>query len=550
MANQGVMPGRILGVEAFMMFIATCTGMTGRNKDLLWAALYADDTGPVFKATKLQAIKSCFKWVEDWCKDKGVRFHLSGEKKPVYLAYLKKGHHFSEEFNTLKLCDTPVLRTDTVKSLGVTWKVRPIEHRGMAYGLMIDKYGYECEWDLGRVKMFAYRVQRIKHTISPEYMKLMLSYFLVSYLQFSAAIIWPRSSEKHRKQIRYYYSMALAACLGLSTAEALNLACCNHMAVDKKNKYYLKLLEQTGLPSLEEMAWQNSVSTSIQLAGLCPEWYITKGTEQATRLRSSDSPVGNIISVVKSCRNTLIDTMLTNAKKYYDLTLKRQIKKDERKKLMTDDHKRQLAKVSSDSEIGALERDLKQQLRTVDTPYLERFFAARDECKAGNTINHKKTFETFMLSSRLEFDCLDAQDRIRNFKTPTSTQIMKNDGHDMVTNVGTPKRRRGRPTLSQATKRVNDNTSIPSKKVRVAPTGGKRPNEKFKFDKMDIDKISCKFCDKHFDLSKPSKKSHMIFECTKIQDSKPVPKNSRKRTRLKLQHKRLAEIVDFVENFG
>ena len=227
LANQGVMPGRVLGVEAFMMFIATCTGLTGKNKELLWAALYADDTGPLFAASKMQAIKDSFKWVEGWCDKQGVKFHLTGDKKPVYLAYLKKGHMFSEEFDTLELCDTPVVRTDSVKSLGMTWKVRPIDNKGMAYGMMIDKYGYECQWDIGRVKMFAYRVQRIKHTISSEYMKLMLQYFLVSYLQFSAAIIWPRSSEKHRKQIRYYYSMAMAACLGLSAAEALNLACCN-----------------------------------------------------------------------------------------------------------------------------------------------------------------------------------------------------------------------------------------------------------------------------------------------------------------------------------
>ena len=49
--NTGVPAGTLIGVECFMAFIATCTSMTGKNKDLVWAALYADDTSPLVQSS-------------------------------------------------------------------------------------------------------------------------------------------------------------------------------------------------------------------------------------------------------------------------------------------------------------------------------------------------------------------------------------------------------------------------------------------------------------------------------------------------------------------
>ena len=34
--NTGVPAGTLIGVECFMAFIATCTSLTGKNKELLW----------------------------------------------------------------------------------------------------------------------------------------------------------------------------------------------------------------------------------------------------------------------------------------------------------------------------------------------------------------------------------------------------------------------------------------------------------------------------------------------------------------------------------
>ena len=54
----------------------------------------------------------------------------------------------------------------------------------------------------------------------------------------------------------------MAASLGITTAEALNLACCKYMSVTSENIGYLRLLTETGLPSIEEMACLDAVCTT------------------------------------------------------------------------------------------------------------------------------------------------------------------------------------------------------------------------------------------------------------------------------------------------
>merc|ERR1712002_1227107 len=51
--NQGVPAGTLIGVESFLLFIATCTSLTGKNVKLLWSALYADDTSPLVKESNI-----------------------------------------------------------------------------------------------------------------------------------------------------------------------------------------------------------------------------------------------------------------------------------------------------------------------------------------------------------------------------------------------------------------------------------------------------------------------------------------------------------------
>jgi len=90
-ANQGVPAGTLIGVECFLIFIATATELSNRNACLLWAALYADDTSPLVKGSNLVEFQKALDFAANWAKEQGISFHVQGDKAPTYIAYLKKG---------------------------------------------------------------------------------------------------------------------------------------------------------------------------------------------------------------------------------------------------------------------------------------------------------------------------------------------------------------------------------------------------------------------------------------------------------------------------
>ena len=96
-ANQGVPAGTLIGVECFLLFIATVTSLTSKNISLLWAALYADDTSPLVKSSKLVDLQQALDFAIIWARENDVNFHLKGDKAPTFLAYLKNNQIFPEE---------------------------------------------------------------------------------------------------------------------------------------------------------------------------------------------------------------------------------------------------------------------------------------------------------------------------------------------------------------------------------------------------------------------------------------------------------------------
>ena len=125
--NQGVPAGTLIGVEGFLLFIATCTELTGQNLKLLWAALYADDTCPLVKKSNIVDFQKALDWACEWAKEKKCEFHLDGDKRPVYLAYLKKNQNFPIEFDGIKLGTATLERKADETILGLYRKVRPID---------------------------------------------------------------------------------------------------------------------------------------------------------------------------------------------------------------------------------------------------------------------------------------------------------------------------------------------------------------------------------------------------------------------------------------
>ena len=551
-SNRGVMAGRIMGVEGFMLFIATCTKLTGKNLELLWASLYADDTGPLCKFSNLVKLQEAFVWVEQWAKKMGVKFHLSGDKKPVYLAYLKKGQKFPvKELKELKLCDVPVVRVDQQKILGLLVKVRPCSCKvpksckllkkcvcefpeGDNYGNCINKYGYELNWELSKIKSLAGRIQRLRDKVSPEHLKQIVEYYFCGYLRFSASLIWHRSDKAHRNEVRFYYSMAMAACLGLTALEATNLNCCKRRSVTEENSYYVKLLAETGLPSLYEMACHDSVSVTKQLFGIAPEWYILNKSHYRLA-KKGIGEVDKILSVSKECKGKLVDSLFSAAKAYFSLFYDgREAIKRRKQEILRDFKERAGGEAGIDGvviEMGPAvtrlrKRECNEKRRMVGTPYLERYYEIKKQCTVHKVrpdgtitskLNYRHCFATFMLSSRLEFDCLDTVDRVNNFKTPI--RVGPDESSQSEPLHGTPSRR--------GTKRKRNDFG-----------------QDLRMDVWDEDVPSCNFCKKDLDLEikKGKRYSHLLFECTGVVNSQPL-KRANIRGKPKGLFKRLAELA-------
>jgi len=517
--NQGVPAGTLLGVESFLLFIATCSELTGKNLKLLWAALYADDTSPLVKASNVVDFQKALDWAMAWAQKNGCAFHLDGDKGPVYLAYLKKNQSFPAEFDSIKLGSTNLKRKEEETVLGLYRKVRPIdENSSISHGKIIDKYGYECQWNVNKLKSIAYRLQRIKYKLVPLYTKKLVAAYFCGVLRFSASVIWLRSSEAHKNEVRYYYCMALAACLGLTTAEALNLSCCKNSSVTIDNNYYQRLLDETGLPALKEMACLDAVSVTKQVYKIRPNWY-TKGTRRQQSARQISDDV--ITGVQSSCWGTLIADIFELRKKYYQdyKPIRDNIEKTKEQIRITFAKNLKSVTVNKKKYTKKYKAELyakrKKDLALADTPYLKYYHEAVKHCSKWKRIDYSHLIRTFTLRSRFEFDCLDTNSRIYNFKTPARKQPT------VEASTSTPRRQNIQVSSSRKRNLAQQDTD-----VRISKPDKKRPLELLPCEKW-IDNIAyCKFCEQRLVIPSPRENldSHLLYECRGIPNSQPLVK--------------------------
>ena len=508
---------------------------------------------------------------------KNCAFHLDGDKKPVYLAYLKKNQCFPNEFDNVKLDTARLERKSEEIVLGLYRKVRPIDavaSVNTSHGKMIDTYGYECQWNLSKLKSIAYRLQRIKYTVVPQFLKKLVSAYFCGVLRFSSSVIWLRSLPKHINNVRFYYCMALAASLGLTVAEALNLSCCKTQSVSKDNSYYQRLLQETGLSSLEEMACLDAVSVTKQVHLLKPEWFLKGTARQQARARLHKQEC--IAGVIPSLNKTLISEIYKLRQMYFSdfKPIRDEIIKT--KDLIREEFKKKMEKVDFNKKnyTKLYKQELlvqrKRSLAMADTPCLEYYFEAVEFCKTGSRINYAHLIRTYTLRSRYEFDCLDAADRVSNYKTPSrqapsdapdldpseaSTPRKANTQQCKTINTVTrpiassqppgTKKKRGRP------KKITTNGFITTSKKRTKPSDDTVISNISGFHKtMSASKRAlviapcniwtgptskCRYCGTNLFTNvfnrngkRIPSESHLLFECKGIPNSDPLPKSNRR----------------------
>jgi hypothetical protein len=388
--------------------------------------------------------------------------------------------------------------------------------------------------------------------------------------------------------------MAMAACLGLTTAEALNLKCCKTMSVTSDNGGYKKLIKQTGLPTLHEMACLDSLSVTEQIFGIKPNWYTIKKNIRNTRTNpinddviddasnKNKKPIDSVTGVTSECYNTLIHDLFKLKQLYHTDygPIKAEIKK--RKDQVRDKYQKLERKINK-SYKNALQElciNRSEELLSIGTPYLERYYLARTFCTVDKKVNYAHLMRTFTLSSRLEFDCLDAYTRIKNRKTPPrkpsktvgkappilSTPVSTRSRtsiqpHTPTILLSTRSKRKNGPgspnettkhsknveTFSRKRKEASKSPCKIAKSPKISKPNAKRSRLLITCDRWVGDKAYCQFCETELVINVNNDgtfcfDSHLLYVCTAIPGLGPLPRNVNMRNRPRDIMRRLAEI--------
>ena len=155
-----------------------------------------------------------------------------------------------------------------------------------------NEHGYELEWSGKRpLAPLCYRLQDMKYVWDTEFMRKCTQAYVVGRLQFGSSLYWLRATNASTVRARFDYCMALAATVGCSTPEVVGMFNCKTRRVGATCKNYLELCRYLDLPTLREMAINDSKS-------LIRQWFLydKERFEYETKVTTSD---GKIVETYK-----------------------------------------------------------------------------------------------------------------------------------------------------------------------------------------------------------------------------------------------------------
>ena len=252
-SNCGVLPGTLLGVVGFKLFINTDKDLTNLNHDLLWASSYSDDRSPIANAQIVNngLFQKSLSASVEYMKTQGCKYHLTGSKAPHLLYFSKSNVQQINNVTGLKIDDTCIKSVERTRILGLNLAIRSDR---VGSSTIFRKYGYVLEPPVGRFCSIARKIQCMQGMFTPELLKQFVSAYFCGLFRFCAGLYWLRSSNNDLMSIRFYYSLCLSSILGLDGYEALGASCCSNQSVTEDNAFYKKMLVFIGMPSLKDMS--------------------------------------------------------------------------------------------------------------------------------------------------------------------------------------------------------------------------------------------------------------------------------------------------------
>ena len=395
--DRGVPAGTLCGVDGFTLFVNKNNAMNTRNPHIREVAKYSDDDSPSFSMSSVT--DGGLQWSLDetfeWMTNMGGDYHLSGDKEPVLMVYLKKGQEATDELDRINLGGKNLKRVYKQRFLGVNVKVRD---DSMAASKYIDSFGYELEWPVEKLKSMAYRIQSLKDKFHPTFLKLMVNSYFAGSVRFAASLYWLRASKECRARVTFYYCMAMSACLGLTAAETVGLSCCSSGKVSDENPTYKDLCETLKMPTIKDMAITDARALISQALNLRPYMFV------ASRSKRLKNPLP-ITTAADFC-NSLTSDVLSLAHEKHEIICKIQKVKYRKNKK---------------GKISKAERRRVDELNLKNRPiFLKDFNTAEKE---SNSL--KQALVVFKNMNKFRYGVLDKGDRRRNFKTPSDKIILE-----------------------------------------------------------------------------------------------------------------------------
>ena len=429
--NRGVPAGTIVGVYGYILQKNTNQAMNGNNPRILGKAVssFSDDSSPSFSITEVRkggaqdTIDESFRHV---C-EQGCKYHMDGKKGPTMLVYLRKNQEYASEIDDLNLGGAAIRRVSTQRFLGVDVSVRPIEepvlaveevslNESLEFGFedknicmsLVNKFGYSIHWPVQKLKGLAYRLQNCHEKYSPVDLRKMCMSYVAGTIRFACSQKWLRSSGPEREATNFYYCMSLASICGLNVCEIVGLSACKAEKLSCNSSELAKLLEVTGMPTIEDMAINSARVVVKQAKILFPEKFVM---EKSLRRRRKQYDLFLPCSTVPEYRSTLWGELCK-------LALRQ--REREEKPVQCKPTDEQLMKIRN-GELSAEDVPWKNSPIPKKQEFLSRIWDfCKTEQKESTMPEIKLLFASFC---RLHFDVLDPQDRRRSWKTPSNKLI-------------------------------------------------------------------------------------------------------------------------------
>ena len=270
--GSGVMPGSILGPDLFAAFQATDTSMSLENKIWIWPGWYADDKNPYasWRHVLDGGVQTALDDTWRWSIEKRIRYHVVGKKKPTVFVIRRPSD--ATDFNALEdlnLGGNPVTRVYENTQLGIS-------HKFYRDDEIPNAYGYRLHWNTAKKSLgrLAHQFDDLKYWWDPEFIRKAVQSYMVGKLNYASALYWLRAEKNDIEEVRFLYSMALSAALGLETPEVVSMTCCKRKRVSATNAGFKKACRALNLPTLRDMAIKNARIIIRQWSAYEPELFL------------------------------------------------------------------------------------------------------------------------------------------------------------------------------------------------------------------------------------------------------------------------------------